>query len=86
MERGFRAYPVMSIASRRRRWTLKRSGYAEKSPLKGLFTSPLSGLPGFFHSRQVSTGGDRRPASSVSTGQRRVEVKVNTGRIADTPL
>jgi hypothetical protein len=42
----------------------KRSGYDEKSPLKGLFASPLSGLPVFFHSRQVSTGGVCSPNSS----------------------
>jgi hypothetical protein len=40
----------------------------KKSPLKGLFASPLSGRPGFCHSRQVSTGGDLRPTSSLSTG------------------
>jgi hypothetical protein len=50
---------VVPIESRRRRRTLKRSGYDEKSPLKGLFASPFSGLPGFFYSRQVLTGGDR---------------------------
>jgi hypothetical protein len=37
---------------------LKRSGYAEKSPLKGLFASPFSGLPGLLHSCLVSTGGE----------------------------
>jgi hypothetical protein len=36
---------------------LKRSGYAGKSPLKGLLTSPFSGLSASFHSRQVLTGG-----------------------------
>jgi hypothetical protein len=62
--------PVVTIASRRRRRTLKRSGYAEKSPLKGLSAAPLAGFPAFLHSRQISTGGDKCPNSFLSTEQR----------------
>jgi mannosyltransferase len=47
----------VETVSRRQRRTLKRPGCDQKRPLKGLFTSPLSGLPGFAHSRPVSTGG-----------------------------
>ncbi len=53
VERGFRD-PLKSL-----RRTLKRSGYDQKSPLKGLLTSPFSGLTGFFHSCPVSTGSDK---------------------------
>jgi hypothetical protein len=39
---------------------LKRSGYAEKSPLKGTLSAPSVGFPASLHSRQVSTGGDEK--------------------------
>jgi hypothetical protein len=49
------------------RRTLKRSGYAQKSPLKGLSASPFSGLSGFLPSRQISTGGaDSGPCTAVT--------------------
>jgi hypothetical protein len=49
------------------RRTLKRSGYAEKSPLKGLLISPFSGLSDFLHSRQVLTGGDEKRIATRRT-------------------
>jgi hypothetical protein len=53
----------------------------EKSPPKGLFASPLNGLSGFFHSRQVSTGGDLRPIPSIGTGQRYLGARGEARRI-----
>jgi hypothetical protein len=62
---------LQSLLSRGRltkiRRTLKRSGYDQKSPLKGLIISPLSGLPSFFHSCQVSTGSDINRNGAVQT-------------------
>ena len=39
----------------------------KKSPLKGLSTSPFSGLTGFFHSCPVSTGSDKNQHASSQT-------------------
>jgi hypothetical protein len=50
------------------RRTLKRSGYVKKSPLKGLSISPFSGLPGFRHSCQVSTGSDQTAPPLLKQG------------------
>jgi mannosyltransferase len=55
---------VLTVSRR----TLKRPGYDQESPLKGLFASPFSGLPGFAHSRLVSTGGARWIALFRSEG------------------
>jgi hypothetical protein len=63
--RGEAGYPFLFVKDH------KRSGYDQKSPLKGPVASLFSGLPGFFHSRPVSTGGDENQNAIVQTCLRR---------------